>query len=73
MFQLELRRGDETRSFSIKNVQLEGWELSEEKNRCPVRRVQYRDWHRVERAIAWIRYQAELMQQEGWEDCVVNH
>jgi hypothetical protein len=34
--------------------------------------VQYRDWHRVERAIAWIRYEAALMQQEGWEARIAN-
>ena len=70
MFLLELSRGTETRSFLVKNVELKGWELSEVENRHPVRRVHYRDWHRVERAIAWIRYQADLMQEEGWEACV---
>jgi hypothetical protein len=67
MFALELRRGQEVRTFLVRNAGLSGWELSEEANRRRVRTVRYRDWHRVERAIALIRFEAASLAREGWE------
>jgi hypothetical protein len=67
MFVLELRRDTETRSFSVRDVGLKGWRLSEEANRRPVRTVLYNDWHRVERAIALIRFRAAALEKEGWK------
>jgi hypothetical protein len=33
-----------------------------------VRRAVYQDWHRVERAIAMIKYQEGLLRRAGWRE-----
>lgn len=67
MFVLELRRGTETRSFSITSSRPVGWLLSEQSNQQTIRTVRYSDWHRVERAIALIRHDAATLEREGWK------
>ena len=66
MFVLELRRGTETHRFSVTSSRPAGWLLSEQSNRQTIRTVRYRDWHRVERAIALIRHDAAALEQQGW-------
>jgi hypothetical protein len=66
MFALELVRGEETRTFSMRDAGVSGWELTEKANGQPIRTVQYSDWHRVERAISMILLQADALEQDGW-------
>ena len=67
MFAVELRRGQETRRFSLRVAAgSAGWELSEETNHRTIRTVRYTDWHRVERAITLMRMEAATLEENGW-------
>jgi len=67
MILLELRRGTETRSFSVTNNRPAGWVLHEQSNCETVRTVRFNDWHRVERAIDLIRQDVAALELEGWK------
>lgn len=65
MFMLQLSRGEQTRQYVVRD-RIEGWELEERENWRTIRSVRYQDWHRVERAIAVIRFEAESLERDGW-------
>lgn len=65
MFILHLSRGEETRQYVVRDA-IEGWELEERADRRTIRSVRFRDWHRVERAIAVIRLEVARLEEEGW-------
>jgi hypothetical protein len=66
MLLLELARGSSTRSFSIHDARIGGWEFTEERDRTRVRTVKYTDWHRVERAAALISLEVADLERQGW-------
>jgi len=66
----QLRREDHTRRFSIA-MTTSGWEVCEERDNLVVRRAQYRDWHRVERAHRTMAIEYDELRQEGWLDVAV--
>jgi hypothetical protein len=45
-----------------------GWEVREERNSEIVRKVQYQDWHRVERARRTISIELDSLRQQGWKE-----
>ena len=65
MFTKELKQAGHTRRFTIREAS-EGWELREEEDSKLVRQVQYRDWHRVERAKMRIDAQVTDLENRGW-------
>jgi hypothetical protein len=65
MFTTELRQAGHVRRFTIRES-TEGWEFREEADSELVRRVQYRDWHRVERARMRIDAEASALEDRGW-------
>jgi hypothetical protein len=54
------------RRFTISESGGDGWEVREEQDSEVVRRVQYRDWHRVERAILRSDEQVSDLEDRGW-------
>ena len=66
MFTKELTQAGHIRRFTITEAQGEGWEVREEEDSKLVRRVQYRDWHRVERARMRIAEQVSDLENRGW-------
>jgi hypothetical protein len=44
-----------------------GWEVSEERDSRVVRRVNYTDWHRVERARRAFTLEVMQLREQGWE------
>ena len=66
MFAVLLRRADHIRRFTIKDDGPGGWLVLEETEGGVVRRAQYDDWHRVERARAAFDLTAEALRSQGW-------
>ena len=67
MFTKELRQAGHIRRFTISESGGDGWEVREEQDSQLVRRVQYRDWHRVERARMRIDEQVSELEDRGWQ------
>jgi hypothetical protein len=66
MFSKELRQAGHVKRFSITEAPDQGWEVREEADSQIVRRVHYRDWHRVERARRRIEAQVVDLEERGW-------
>lgn len=66
MYTKELRQAGHVRRFTISEYGGEGWEVREERDSELVRRVQYQDWHRVERARMRIDAEVSTLEETGW-------
>ena len=66
MFTKELKQAGHSKRFSISETPGEGWEVREEADSQLVRVVQYRDWHRVERARMRIEAEVMALEDRGW-------
>jgi hypothetical protein len=56
------------RRFSIISTGASGWEVRDEQDSRVIRWVQYRDWHRVERARMTFALEAALLEESGWNE-----
>ncbi|MBY0495261.1 MAG: hypothetical protein K2Y23_13700 [Cyanobacteria bacterium] len=66
-FDKSLRFLDQTRRYSIAATDA-GWEVREERDSEVVRKVQLKDWHRVERARRTIANELDTLQRQGWSE-----
>jgi hypothetical protein len=66
MFAKELRQAGHTKRFTISHAASEGWEIRVEQDSEVVRRVNYTDWHRVERAVLMMSLEVSELQGNGW-------
>jgi hypothetical protein len=66
-FQKSVKHEEQTRSYSIAATDA-GWEVREEHNGAVVKRVQHKDWHRVERARRSIAIELAALRNEGWRE-----
>ena len=66
MFSRTLRHQDHTRDYVICPAGAEGWEVRLEEDRTLRRLDHYRDWHRVERALAMFEREVEELTARGW-------
>lgn len=66
-FDKSLRYLEKTRRYSIAATDT-GWEVREERDSEVVRKVQYQDWHRVERARRHISLELDVLQRQGWSE-----
>jgi hypothetical protein len=66
MFEIVLRKADETRRYSVSALADSGWEVVREYQAEPPHHVCYRDWHRVERALAIFQLEVSELTQRGW-------
>ena len=64
MFIKELKQAGHSRRFTIKEAG-DGWEMREEADSHLVKVVQYRDWHRVERAQKPIDQEVSKLEDGG--------
>ena len=60
-----LRNAEHTRRFSIVATR-SGWEVRREEDSRLVRRIEYHDWHRVERARRSIALEVSELEAAGW-------
>ena len=67
MFCKSLRYHEQTRRYSIAATAT-GWEVREERDSEVVKKVQYQDWHRVERARRSITIELDALQRQGWSE-----
>lgn len=65
MYATALQKQLQIRRFSIRHVP-PGWEVRDENASGVLRRVIYRDWHRVERAIAMFEQEEAALEAAGW-------
>ncbi len=66
MFSSQLTQAGHTRRFSVQRVPDDGWEVVEEADSRVIRRTQYHDWHRVERALADMSETVRALEDQGW-------
>jgi hypothetical protein len=66
MYALSLRRADHVRHYSI-SAGSAGWEVKLEEDRTLRRLDHYRDWHRVERAMALFEREVLDLTSRGWQ------
>ena len=64
MIEQRLTQHGHTRRFIIEHASPEGWVVEEELDSEVLNRRQYKDWHRVERAV---RMQVSVLEQHGWD------
>ena len=65
MYALSLRYADHVRHYSI-CAGAAGWEVKLEEDRALRRLDHYRDWHRVERAMALFEREVVELTARGW-------
>jgi hypothetical protein len=65
MFTKQLRNAGHTLRYSIAPTEF-GWEVREERDSQVVKRVEYQDWHRVERARRSMTIKTVELQDAGW-------
>jgi hypothetical protein len=68
MYARVFHRAHQTRRFAIVAGEGSGWEIREEEDSRLLRRVQYTDWHRVERARMVFARQAADLADDGWTE-----
>jgi hypothetical protein len=66
MLDLSLRCADHVRHYSI-SAGSAGWEVKLEEDRTLRRLDHYRDWHRVERAMALFEREVMDLTSRGWQ------
>jgi hypothetical protein len=66
MYSTALRHQLQVRRFTIRHVR-PGWEVRDENDGGILKRVIYKDWHRVERAIAIFEQEEAELEAAGWE------
>jgi hypothetical protein len=65
MYDSALRKQLQMRRFTIRHVQ-PGWEVRDESDHGVLKRRIYKDWHRVERAIARFEQEEAVLEAAGW-------
>ncbi|HEX6975386.1 MAG TPA: hypothetical protein VF147_13370 [Vicinamibacterales bacterium] len=68
MFAKELVHGEHVRRFSVNYAGTEGWEVTVEEDCAVLSRLQYTDWHRVERALDSMRRETDRLRARGWRE-----
>ena len=66
MFEQELTHAGHVRRFEIRSQGADGWEMRVEQDSAIVRRQQYTDWHRVERALTLVAMEVAALESAGW-------
>lgn len=67
MFSVVLRNADQIRRYSVSVHTPSGWEVTAEREGGSPQRVVYRDWHRVELAVALFRWEVSQLTAHGWQ------
>jgi len=68
MYSRCFEKASHIRKFTINSKNVGGWEVSDEQDSRVIRRVNYYDWHRVERALREFAIEAETLQANGWNE-----
>ena len=68
MFSKTLTFRGQKRSFAVVALSPSGWEIRVEEDSRVVKRRQYSDWHRLERAVDAIEREMSDLQALGWSE-----
>ena len=68
MFSIILRKADQIRRYSVSSANEAGWQVTSERDGEPPHQTCYRDWHRVERALAILRLEVSELTARGWSE-----
>lgn len=68
MYTRFFQKAAHTRRFTITSEGPSGWEVRDEQDSHVIRRVRYRDWHRVERAKKTFALEALMLEESGWNE-----
>ncbi len=66
MFAINLQHETHTKRYFISALGDSGWEVCFEEDRELKQRAYYRDWHRVERALAEFQREIVALTGRGW-------
>ena len=66
-FSKSITNDAQVRRYSIATTSA-GWEVREERNGEVVKRVECKDWHRVERARRTIVMEMQELRSQGWAE-----
>jgi len=67
MFSKTLTHGTHVRQFLVRARRASGWEVRIEQDREVIRHAEYRDWHRLERALDAIEREVGELLAQGWQ------
>lgn len=67
MFSKTLTHAGHVRHFVVRAKHASGWEVRIEQDREVVSQAQYRDWHRLERALDRIEREVGELVAQGWQ------
>jgi hypothetical protein len=67
MFSKTLVHAGHVRHFVVQARRVSGWEVRIEEDRQVVRHMEYRDWHRLERALGAIEREVGELLAQGWQ------
>jgi hypothetical protein len=67
MFSISLRDAEHVRRYSVTASPSSGWEVILEQDRQPARRRHYDDWHRLECAVAVLKWEVSELTARGWQ------
>jgi hypothetical protein len=67
MFSKTLTHSGHIRHFVVRARRAAGWEVRVEQDCQVVRQAEYRDWHRLERALGAIEREVVELVAQGWE------
>ena len=68
MYARTFHKAQQTRRFIITSLEANGWEVRDEQDAQVLRRVQYTDWHRVERAVLMMSLEVSALEGNGWRE-----
>ena len=68
MLSIVLRKAEHTRRYFVSALSDAGWEVKLEREGELTRHIYYRDWHRVERALAIVRREVSELTARGWQE-----
>jgi hypothetical protein len=67
MFSKTLVHAGHVRHFVVQARRASGWEVRIEEDRQVIRRREYHDWHRLERALGAIEREVGELLAQGWQ------
>ena len=68
MYARALSNATHNRRFTVRRAPGVGWEIRDEIDTRVLKRIQYEDWHRVERAKAIFALEALALKERGWTE-----
>jgi hypothetical protein len=66
-FSKSVRKAQHVRRYTIQPTAM-GWEVRTEHDSDAIRRVCYKDWHRVEHARRVIALELASLEENGWQE-----